>query len=66
MIDLLSENLLQAGLIQFGYFGDGQPYRLNFHLLPASAHMSMYEQQDKAAEVIKDFAHEILTPREAK
>lgn len=38
----------------------------NFHVLPASAHMSMYEQQDKAAEVIKDFAHEILTPREAK
>lgn len=38
----------------------------NFHLLPSSAHMGMFEQKEMAASIIKDFADKILTPPEAK
>lgn len=36
----------------------------NFHLLPASAHMSMFEQTAKAAGIIRKFADRLLTPPE--
>jgi len=31
----------------------------NFHLLPASAHMSMYEQKVRCAEILRDFVNRI-------